>query len=68
MGLLSFYLLFINDMTIGKWLLNTRCVSVFCIPLCKTFLTIRRIKRDIIQIYMGLNIRYTLLLSYFNGT
>jgi hypothetical protein len=51
-----------------KKLLNTKCVSSFSIVLCETFLILRGPERDMIKMYIGLQVKYALFLSDLNET
>jgi hypothetical protein len=44
------------------------CVLIFSTTLSKTFLLLRRNKRDKINKYIGLHVKYSLFLSDFNET
>jgi hypothetical protein len=50
-----------------KKLLNTKCVFRFSVQLLsKTFVILRRTERDMIKMYIGLHVKYRLMLSDFN--
>jgi len=50
-------------------LLKIKCVFWFSLQrLCKTFLILRRTERDVIKLFIGLLVKYSLFLSYFNET
>jgi len=53
-----------------KRVLNTKCVFLCSLQLLsKTFLILRKIERDMIKkLYIGLHVKYPLLLSDFNRT
>ena len=44
------------------------CVLILSTTVVCTFLILRRNKRDVIKIYIGLHVKYPLFLSDFNGT
>jgi hypothetical protein len=61
----------INGTIFGKKLFNTKCVFQISLKLLsETFLILRRTERDIIKkcTYIGLHVKYRLLLSDFNET
>ena len=50
-----------------KNLLNTKCVFFFSIQiLSETFLILKRNERDMIRKFIGLHVKYPLILSDFN--
>jgi hypothetical protein len=56
----------INRATLKK-LLGMKCVFRFCLQLLsETFCILRRIWRDMVNVYIGLHVNYTLFLSDFN--
>jgi len=49
-----------------KGLLNTKCVLIFSTLLSETFHIQRRNERDMIKMYIGLHVKYPLLLPDFD--
>jgi hypothetical protein len=47
---------------------NKMCVLIFSTALAEMFLIVRRNKRDMIKMYIGLHVKYRLFLSDFNET
>ena len=59
----------INGTIFGKKLLNTNCVFWYSVQLLSdTFLILRRIQQDMIEMCVGLRVLCRLLLSALNGT
>jgi hypothetical protein len=61
----------LNGTIFGKKrkLLNIKCLFWFSLQiLSETFLILRRNERRMIQMYIGLHVKYSLFLSDFNGT
>ena len=53
---------------VKKKLLNKKCVLIFSTNLSEKFLILGSIQQDMITNYIGLYVKYLLLLSYFNET
>ena len=51
-----------------KHFLNIKYFLIFSTAFSETFLIPRRIERDMINIYIGLHVKYPLFLSYFSET
>jgi len=63
----------IKDTIFGGWgrgeLLKVKCVFfILSTNLSETFNILRKIRRDVIKMYVGLHVRYPLILSDFNAT
>jgi len=57
----------INGTIFGETLLNITCVFSFSLqPLPETFLILRKIQRDIKEVYIRLHVKYPLFMSDFN--
>jgi len=51
-----------------KEALNIKCVSNFFTTLSEIFFTLRKIEQDMMEMFIGLHVKYCLFLSDFNAT